>query len=107
RALMAKYAPTAPPAYREADYKPLDHSYVSFEGFLDAKLLVEILKKGDESANKGGIRLAAESLKEADLGIDTPLSFNSRKHQALDRVYFTYAKDGRFITVDNWARWAK
>lgn len=45
RKLMLKHHPMPPPEYRTPDYKLLPYSFVSFEGFLNAKLLVEILKR--------------------------------------------------------------
>lgn len=49
RKLMLEHNPMPPPEYRSPDYKPLPYSFVSFEGFLNAKLLVEILRKMGET----------------------------------------------------------
>lgn len=45
RQLMDKYNPMPPAYLLSADYEPLPYSFVSFEGFLNAKLLVETLKE--------------------------------------------------------------
>ena len=45
RKLIDKYDPVPPEELTEEGYKPLKYSFVSFEGFLNAKLLVEILKR--------------------------------------------------------------
>lgn len=44
RELMAKSELTLPEELRSDDYESLQYSFVSFEGFLNAKLLVEILR---------------------------------------------------------------
>src|SRR5207344_624655 len=45
RSLMEKYNPALPAELSAPDYKPFQHSFVSLEGFLNAKLLVEVLKR--------------------------------------------------------------
>lgn len=49
RQLMARYKPIPPSQLLEGGYQPLPYSFVSFEGFLNAKLLVEILQKADQN----------------------------------------------------------
>lgn len=45
RDLMDRYNPLPPSELMEPDYRPLKYSFVSFEGFLNAKVIVEVLKK--------------------------------------------------------------
>ena len=45
RDLMERYQPEAPPELVTESYSPFAHSFVSLEGFLDAKLMVEILNR--------------------------------------------------------------
>ena len=48
---MTRYAPQPPAELLKDPYTPFDHSFVSLEGFLNAKLLVEILHRlGDRAA---------------------------------------------------------
>jgi len=105
--LMKQYHPSLPPGYLDQNYKPLETSFVGFEGFLNAKLLVEVLKKMGPNLDKKDLKSATESLDQVDLGIGVPVSFNAQKHQALDRVYFTVVEDGRFVTFTDWKRWSK
>ena len=44
---------------------------------------------------------AIETIRQLDLGIANPLSFNSLDHQGLERVYFTYLKNGKFVWLNN------
>ncbi|MCL1475456.1 ABC transporter substrate-binding protein [Argonema antarcticum] len=45
RQLMARYKPMPSSQLLDEEYEPIPYSFVSFEGFLNAKLLVEILNK--------------------------------------------------------------
>ncbi|MGD9537527.1 MAG: ABC transporter substrate-binding protein [Alphaproteobacteria bacterium] len=93
------------------EYVPLDESYTSFEGFLDAKLLVEILRRIGPDLKRTAIESAAMTIRYLDLGLGDPLSFgrpeNSR--QASDKVYFSIVADGRLVPFDEagWKAWAK
>lgn len=86
-------------------YRPLEHSFVSFEGFLDAKLLVEIVKRMGPTLDKRYIRPAVESIHDLDLGIGIPVSFGSGKHQGLSQVYYTVVDNDRFVSLTDWNRW--
>jgi len=107
RDFMDRYQPLAPPELREEDYQPLRYSFVSFEGFLNAKLLVEILRNMGPDLAKERIRPVVESLTDVDLGIETPVTFGPDKHQGLDQVYYTVVADGGFVPLRNWGRWGK
>ena len=96
-----------PPRDLMEEYQPLAYSYVSFEGFLNAKLLVEVLKKMDGKIDRQGLKKAVESIKDLDLGIDVPVSFGPDRHQGLNAVYFTTVEKGRFVRLTDWKRWQK
>ncbi|OIQ50705.1 hypothetical protein BerOc1_02646 [Pseudodesulfovibrio hydrargyri] len=107
RELMDRYAPNAP-AMAAREYAPVRYSFTSFEGFLNAKAMVRILEAYAASLTPG-LGAAAESLTEADIGIDVPLRFGPDRHQGLDRVYFTTVRDGRFVPMDErqWRAWQR
>jgi branched-chain amino acid transport system substrate-binding protein len=107
RELMDRYQPMPPRTLIEEGYQPFRYGYVSFEGFLNAKLLVEILQGMGEPVNRARLRETVESIKNLNLGIDEPVSFGRNKHQGLDRVYFATVQDGRFVRLVDWKRWAK
>jgi len=102
RQLMEKYQPLPPRDLMEAGYAPLPYSYVSFEGFLNAKLLVEVLKRMGPGPTKSRIKGIVESIKSADLGIDQQIAFGPHKHQGLDKVYYTTLKGDRFVPLLDW-----
>jgi ABC-type branched-subunit amino acid transport system substrate-binding protein len=109
RELMKKHNPVTPDGLADPDYKPLPYSFVSLEGFLGARLVVEVLRKLGRDPRRQRVRAAAESLKDLDLGLgpDTRLSLGPKRHQALNRVYYTVVDKGRFVVLKDWKRWKK
>ena len=79
-------------------YFPLDHpNFVSLEGYINAKVLVEGLRRAGRELDREKFIAAIESIHDLDLGIDNMLSFSALDHQGLERVYFTHLKNGRFV----------
>ena len=79
-------------------YYPQDiPNFVSLEGYLNARVLVEGLRRTGPNLTRERFITSLESVRTYDLGIDNALAFSARDHQGLDRVYFTHFKDGRFI----------
>jgi len=107
RELMDRYNPVAPVHLMEPGYRPLRYSFVSFEGFLNAKLLVEILRQMGPHLDKSRIRTVVESMTSRDIGIDERVSFGPKRHQGLDHIYYTTYRDGRFVPITDWSRWRK
>lgn len=107
RALMDQYNPMAPRNFSSAGYKPLRYSFVSLEGFLNAKLLVVILQMMGDKVDKAQLRQAVEKVKNLDLGINAPVSFSAFRNQGLNNVYYTTVEQGEFVPLDSWERWEK
>lgn len=105
RLLTERYDPM-PPREFLSDTKDLPlYSNIGLEGFLNAKLLVEVLRRLGSSLERARIPAAAESIRDYDLGIDRPVSFGPGKHQGLDAVYYVTVEDGRFVPITDWSRW--
>jgi branched-chain amino acid transport system substrate-binding protein len=110
RELAKRYEAMPPAELLKENYKPLPQSFVALEGFLNAKLLVEVLEKMGPPFQRRRLKQAAESIESFDLGINVPVSFGRERHQAMaiDKgVYYTVVKDGRFETLHAWERWRK
>ena len=84
------------------DYTPFSRSFVSLEGFLDAKLMAEILYRLGDSPERGALEDAVFSIRDFDLGIGELVSFGPDRRQGLQKVYYTVVEENRFITLDNW-----
>jgi ABC-type branched-subunit amino acid transport system substrate-binding protein len=89
RAAFAKYAPGAPP------------NYVALEGFINAKLLVEGLRRAGPDLTRAGFVKALESIHGFDVGIGRPVELGPDDHVALTGVFYSrLGADGSFDTFD-------
>ena len=102
RDFMARYDPEVPSELVTEEYTPFPHSFVSLEGFLDAKLLVEILRRLGDNPSRKGLEQAVFTIRDFDLGISERVSFGPDRRQGLQGVYYTVVDEGRFVTLDNW-----
>lgn len=107
RALMDQYNPALPGELAEPGYQSPRYSFISFEGFLNAKLLVEILNRLGATPARAQIPAAVESIQELDLGIDALVSFGPDRHQGLDSVYYTTVQDDHYVPIVDWEEWRK
>lgn len=105
RVLMDRHRPAPPPF--AAHGTRATHSFIGFEGFLNAKVLVEVLRRTGGRTDRQAIRQAFEMLDRLDLGIGEPVSFGPHRTQGLDAVYYTRVQDGRFVPVERWEIWAR
>jgi branched-chain amino acid transport system substrate-binding protein len=79
-------------------YYPDDQpNFVSLEGYINARVLVEGLQRASRQLDREKFIQAIESIHQLDLGIDNLISFSSRDHQGLERVYITHLENGKFI----------
>ena len=98
---------TSYPAVRE--YRQLmktffpetEPSQVSLEGFLNAKLLVEALKRSGNAPDRERLVSILEEMHEVDIGIGENVNFSPNDHQGLDRVYITRIEDGKIIYLQD------
>lgn len=107
RDLMDRYNPMMPGSIMKVGYKPLPYSFVGFEGFLNAKVLVAVLKRMPRVYEREDIRDVVEAVRGLDLGIKAPVTFGPGRHQGLDRVYYTTVRDGQFVPLTDWEGWRK
>jgi branched-chain amino acid transport system substrate-binding protein len=102
RALMERYNPTLPSALRDDKYTPQRHSFISLEGYVNARVVVEALRRAGPQPTRAALRQALESLRGLDLGIGTALTFAPDRHQGLDGVYFTRVEGERWVPITDW-----
>ncbi len=103
RTLMDKHNPQVPEAIRDAAYTPQKHSFISLEGYVNARVIVEALRRAGANGGRQSFRQALESLRGLDLGIGAPLTFTAERHQGLDSVYFTRVEGERWVPVADWS----
>ncbi|WP_243545233.1 ABC transporter substrate-binding protein [Pseudodesulfovibrio tunisiensis] len=107
RADMDSLAQAAPDK-AEQGYAPLRYSFVSLEGYLNARVMTAILRKFAESP-ENGLAAAAESIRNLEVGVGIRIGFDKDCHQGPGNVYFTTIRDGKFVPIrpEDWARWQK
>ncbi|MGE4552272.1 MAG: ABC transporter substrate-binding protein [Desulfovibrionaceae bacterium] len=88
--LLRKYFPNEPP------------SFVGLEGYLNARVLVEGLRRAGRDLTREGFIDALESMPELHLGPGLSVAFSPQDHQGMNQVYFTWLRDGRFVLLDDW-----
>jgi ABC-type branched-subunit amino acid transport system substrate-binding protein len=85
-------------------YFPDDRpNFVGFEGYINAKVLVEGLRRAGRELTREGFIRAIESIRDFPLLPDITLSFGPDDHQGLDQVYFTRLVNGTFVLMKDWA----
>ncbi|RQD59735.1 MAG: hypothetical protein D5R98_07340 [Desulfonatronovibrio sp. MSAO_Bac4] len=77
---------------------------VALEGFINAKVLVEGLRRSGRNLNRERFIDAIESIQNYSLGIANTLSFSPDNHQGLSRVYFTIIQDGELTLLTDWQK---
>src|SRR5262249_2460040 len=79
--------------YREAleKNKGAKPSFVSLEGFVDAKVLVDALRDAGRDLTREKFIAALENVRQKDIGLgpDLKLSFSATNHKGLRSVYVT------------------
>ncbi len=82
-------------------YFPADRpNFVGLEGYVNARVLVEGLRRAGRNLDRERFISAIESIRELDIGIANRLSFSPDDHQGLEQVYFTRIENGRFVLID-------
>ncbi len=74
-------------------------SFVGLEGYLNARILVEGLRRSGRDITREKFIQAVESISDFDLGIENPISFGRDDHQGLDRVHYTKIEQGELVLI--------
>ena len=89
-----------------ANYFPGEQpGFVSLEGFVDAMVLVEGLKRAGKDLTREGLIHGIESIHDHDLGLGAQLKINysARTHAGLETVIPTVIRGGRAVPFTDWA----
>ena len=88
--LLARYYPDDTP------------SFVGLEGFLNARIMVEGLRKAGRNLTREGLVKAIESIRDLKLGPGMSITYGPDDRQGLDTIYFTRLEKGRFEPFKDW-----
>jgi ABC-type branched-subunit amino acid transport system substrate-binding protein len=95
----------------ETEYRPLPYSFISLEGYLNAKMFVAILQRMGVNPERSDLAHAALSMGDFDLGLGQKLSFGGPMdgRQASDHIYYTVVRRGQLVSLqdDEWEAWVK
>jgi ABC-type branched-subunit amino acid transport system substrate-binding protein len=93
RRTLAKYYPSAQP------------NFVSLEGFVDALVLVEGLKKAGKELTREGLIRGMESIHDLDIGLgpQLKLDYGPKDHKGFDHVIPTIVRGGRAVPFTDWS----
>ncbi|HET7890082.1 MAG TPA: ABC transporter substrate-binding protein [Candidatus Sulfotelmatobacter sp.] len=97
RKYLTKYYPDATP------------SFVSLEGFVDAMVMVEGLKRAGKDVTREKFISGIESIHELNVGLGSKLvlAYGPKDHKGFDDVYPTVVKNGRPELLTNWSEIGK
>ena len=93
RRSLEKYYPTTPA------------TFVSFEGFVDAMVVVEGLKRAGKDVTREKFIAAIESIHNKDVGLGPSLVLNygANDHKGFDGVYPTVVRNGQPVLLTDWS----
>jgi len=79
-------------------------NFVSLEGFVDAMVLVEGLKKAGNEPTRESLIRAIESIHDWDLGLGPQLKvdYSAKDHKGFDHVIPTVVRGGRAVPFTDW-----
>jgi branched-chain amino acid transport system substrate-binding protein len=79
-----------------SQYYPQDvPNFVSFEGFVNARILVEALRRAGRDITREGFIRTLESIRDHYVGIGAVINFGPHDHQGMDDVYLTEVRNGQ------------
>jgi branched-chain amino acid transport system substrate-binding protein len=92
RRALGKYFPSSLP------------NFVSLEGFVDAMVLVEGLKRAGKDLTREGLIHAIESIHDHDLelGPQLKLNYSAKEHKGFDHVIPSVVRGGRAVPFTDW-----
>lgn len=98
--IMNKYSVSYSGVKVEKSFKP---TFTSLEGFLNAKVFVEILRKIPGKITRESFMESIKKSKNLKIGLGkTLVDFNNLSSQGLNSIFYTTIKNGTHVTLNNW-----
>jgi ABC-type branched-subunit amino acid transport system substrate-binding protein len=97
RQTLTKYSPGEAP------------SFISLEGFVDAMVVVEGLKRAGKDLTREKFISAIESIHDMNIGLGPRLilGYSATDHKGFDNVYATVVKNGQAVLLTDWSSLGK
>jgi ABC-type branched-subunit amino acid transport system substrate-binding protein len=90
-AALAKYFPEESP------------NFVSLEGYITARILVEGLKRAGPDPTRAGLIAAIERMNGVNIGVGSKTAYSPSFHQAFRDVFPTVLKNGEAVVFQDWS----
>ncbi|VAW83453.1 hypothetical protein MNBD_GAMMA16-301, partial [hydrothermal vent metagenome] len=81
-------------------YPSVAMDYVSFEGFIVAKIVTEAVKKMGQKIDRDSLVSAIESFSELDVGIGQLLHYSKQEHQGSHYVWLTRIDNNNVVAAN-------
>lgn len=107
RKFMDQLEPSPPQEFDKHGYSSLQYSFVSFEGFLNAKVITAVLERMGKNPSRDKIEQAVMSIDDLDIGLDETVKFSAERHQGLHVIYYTTVADKAFVPITDWSVWKR
>jgi branched-chain amino acid transport system substrate-binding protein len=80
-------------------------NFVSLEGFVDAMVMVEGLKRAGKDLSRDGLIRGIESIHDLDVGMgpELKLDYSAKDHKGFDHVILTVVRGGRAVPFTDWS----
>jgi len=89
-----------PELYRkglEKYYPGEEPSFGGLEGFSNARVIIEGLRRAGKDLTRQKFVESLESLRDYSIGIGAPVAFSEDDHEGLDKIYITRISNGAFV----------
>jgi branched-chain amino acid transport system substrate-binding protein len=86
--------------YREATRQETSDQFIGLEGWLNAVVVTEALRRAGPEASRLDFIRAMESLGGWDPGLGTPLKFSATNHLGLDKVWIVRTEKGQWVNLE-------
>lgn len=101
RNLVEKRNPRPPSELQDPNYHSLEFSFAALEGFVNAKVFTEALRRAGQQLTRQSFISAIQSIREWDPGLGATVTFGPNDNQGLDKVWLTGAKDGSWLLLSD------
>ena len=93
RRTLGKYYPSEMP------------NFVSLEGFVDAMVLADGIKRAGKGLTREGLIRSIESIHDMDIGLgpQLKLDYGPKEHKGFDHVIPTVVRGGRAVPFTDWS----
>jgi ABC-type branched-subunit amino acid transport system substrate-binding protein len=92
REAIDRYTPSLPDVATGSGYQVSQkYTFGSLEGYVSARMFLAVLQKSGRELTRKGFYETAEKMGKFDVGLGTIAEFDRGHHQALDKVWWSYA----------------